>query len=127
MTSTETPCSICTEPLEPHTRTECTWCGNLFHLNQRNDLPGKDCGIVTLSDEHFGIVFTCETCGRPEAEGSSLDDILTLEEAARFIETSEDILAEAAEKGRVRHRKAGPVYLFEKADIIGFRPGPDLR
>lgn len=123
-TSAESPCSICSEALEPHTRTECNTCGLLFHLNQRTDLPGKDCGIVTLSDVYFGIIYTCDRCLSPVPEdtGTALDDIMTLEEAATFLATEERILSAAAQQGRIRHRKAGPVLLFERADLIGFRP-----
>ena len=56
------PCSICAEPVEPHTESYCNRCGRLFHLNQREDLPGRDCGTVSLSEAHLALVFMCGEC-----------------------------------------------------------------
>ena len=55
-------CSICAERVERHTESYCNACGRLFHLNQREDLPGRDCGTVSLSEAHLALVFLCRAC-----------------------------------------------------------------
>ena len=50
MTSTAIICSVCNEPLEAHTEAYCDACGLPYHLNQRTDLPGKDCGDVWINE-----------------------------------------------------------------------------
>jgi hypothetical protein len=40
----------------------CSNCGERFHLNHRNDQPGKDCGAVWVSDQHLALEFACQRC-----------------------------------------------------------------
>jgi len=120
MTSTETSCSVCHEALTATTEAVCNSCGAYFHLNQRNDLPGKDCGEVWINEEHMALEFACNTCLHPEpAPDESLDDVLDLVEAAAATGMSEEALTAAAERGELRHRKtAGGIYLFARRDLL---------
>ncbi len=114
------PCSICTEPVERHTESYCNACGRLFHLNQREDLPGRDCGTVSLSEAHLALVFMCSACGEPAESPVSpaLEAVLDLSEAALAAGMGESELAEAAAAGRVSHRRtAGGSLLFEREAI----------
>ena len=114
------PCSICTEPVEQHTESYCNACGRLFHLNQREDLPGKDCGTVSLSEAHLALVFMCSACGEAAESpvAAALEAVLDLSEAALAAGMGETELAEAAAAGRVSHRRtAGGSLLFEREAI----------
>ena len=114
------PCSICTEPVERHTESYCNACGRLFHLNQREDLPGKDCGTVSLSEAHLALVFMCNACGEASESpvAAALEAVLDLSEAALAAGMDESELAEAAAAGRVSHRRtAGGSLLFEREAI----------
>ena len=113
------PCSICAEPVEPHTESYCNGCGRLFHLNQREDLPGRDCGTVSLNEVHLALEFLCGAClEATPASSPTLDAVLDLSEAAQATGMSEPELAEAAEAGRVAHRRtAGGSLLFEREAI----------
>lgn len=121
MTTLETICSVCGEPLETHTEAYCDACGKPYHLNQRTDLPGKDCGQVWINEEHMSLEFACDTCLHPAAEAGALDDILDSAEAATLAGVDEGMLLSAAAQGSLRHRKtAGGVYLFERGDVAAF-------
>lgn len=114
------PCVICADPVEPHTESYCNACGQLFHLNQREDLPGKDCGTVSLSEAHLALVFMCNACLDEPAEpvAPALAAVLDLAEAALATGMSEGELAEAAAAGRVAHRRtAGGALLFEREAV----------
>ena len=114
------PCSICVEPVEPHTESYCNACGRLFHLNQREDLPGRDCGTVSLSETHLALVFMCNTCLEETAEpvAPTLEAVLDLSEAALATGLSEGELAEAAATGQVPHRRtAGGSLLFDREAV----------
>ena len=117
------PCSICTEPVEPHTESYCDACGRLFHLNQREDLPGRDCGTVSLSETHMALVFICNDClEAPAPPSPTLEAVLDLSEAALAAGMSEAELAEAATAGRVPHRRtAGGALLFEREALLRAR------
>jgi hypothetical protein len=41
---------------------ECNWCDQPFHLNQRNDVEGKDCGAVWIDEQYMALQFACNTC-----------------------------------------------------------------
>ena len=119
-------CVVCGEPIGPHMLAWCDACSQPYHLNQRNDLPGDDCGEVWISEEHLGLQFACNLClhPEPEAEPGGLDDVLDAGEAAEFVRVPRDELVAAATAGNVRHRRtAGGTYLFERGDLIEFRQG----
>ncbi len=99
----------------------CGQCGALYHLNQRADRPGNDCGQVWISEEHLALEFACDNCLNPAAPEANLDDILDLDEAAAVAGVSPASLAAAADRGVVRHRKTpGGIYLFERRDAVAF-------
>lgn len=120
MTSEPPDCIVCNEQLAAHTEAYCGNCGLPFHLNQRIDLPGKDCGQVWINEDHLGLEFGCFTCLRPSASAleAALDDILDLEEAAAAAGLAAVALMAAADAGQVRHRRTGSgTYLFVRADL----------
>lgn len=124
MTTAALTCSVCSEPLESHTEATCNNCGQLYHLNQRLDLPGKDCGEVWINEEHLALEFACNTCLHPEPPAVSLDDVLDLGEAALAAGTTEASLAAAAEAGEVPYRRtAAGVYLFQRRDVAPLHQG----
>lgn len=102
-----------------------------FHLQQRQDVPGKDCGDVWIDEESLGLDFACFTCieaqsveEQPAAEPVGLDDVLDLTEAAASINWNENDLAMAAEAGRVKHRRtAGGILLFLRRDLFALTGG----
>lgn len=125
MTTLEIACSVCGEPLETHTEAYCDNCGRPYHLNQRTDLPGKDCGQVWISEEHLSLEFGCDTCLHA-APAEALDDIVDSTEAAALAGIAEPDLIAAAARGALRHRKtASGVYLFQRGDVVAFnQAGP---
>ena len=56
------PCAICGEALDERTSSVCSFCGERFHLNQRNDHPGKDCGSVWINEQYLALEFACQRC-----------------------------------------------------------------
>ena len=126
MTSARNSCSVCGEELEAYLEAWCNACGLPYHLNQRSDLPGKDCGQVWINEEFLALEFACDTClnpPRPAIEGA-LDDVIDVGEAAASTGLSEADLVRAADGGEVRHRKtASGVYLFQRGDIVEFAQG----
>ncbi len=113
-------CSICSDAVEPHTESYCNGCGRLFHLNQREDLPGRDCGTVSLSETHLALVFMCSACLEEAGETvtPTLEAVLDLSEAALAAGMSEADLVQAAEAGQVAHRRtAGGALLFEREAV----------
>lgn len=104
----------------------CDQCSKPYHLNQRTDLPGDDCGQVWISEEHLALEFACNSCLNPPVEEppSSLDDILDVSEAAEVAGVSDAQLTLAAEGGELRHRKTSSgTYLFERRDVVSFARG----
>ncbi len=61
MTGDDT-CVVCGEPLNEATAAVCDGCGGRFHLNKRNDLPGKDCGDVRINDLYQSLEYGCAVC-----------------------------------------------------------------
>jgi len=55
-------CVVCGEEVDERSSSVCNSCGERFHLNQRNDQPGKDCGIVWISDQYLALEFACQRC-----------------------------------------------------------------
>lgn len=118
MTSTESSCSVCGEAVEAHTEAICNNCGLVYHLNQRTDIAGRDCGEVWISEEHLALEFACNTCLHPEEPPGALDDILDAGEAAVFVGVTEQALVAIATSGQLRHRRTGSgTYLFERRDL----------
>ena len=55
-------CVVCKEPVDESNSSVCNSCGNRFHLNQRNDEPGKDCGAVWINEQYLALEFACQRC-----------------------------------------------------------------
>ena len=55
-------CVVCGEEADEHTSSVCNLCGERFHLNQRNDRPGKDCGAVWINEQYLALEFACQRC-----------------------------------------------------------------
>ena len=126
MTIAKNSISVCAEDLEPHTEAICNNCAQPYHLNQRTDVPGKDCGQVWINEDHLALEFGCDNCLNPEPEAGNLDDVLDLAEAAAAIGYTEEALTAAADLGQVRHRKTGSgVYLFSRGDLRALQAGDE--
>ncbi len=124
MTTAEISCSVCAGIVAAHTASRCDSCGAIFHLNQRTDLPGEDCGDVWIDESHMGLRFRCNICLRP-ATPVALDDILDLEEAAEECGIDVITLVQAAERGDIPHRKTrGGAYLFERGALLDYMGEP---
>ena len=124
MTAEPLICCVCTEEMTAVTEAWCGQCGRSYHLNQRSDIPSKDCGQVWINEEHLALEFACDSCLAPPEPALGLDDILDAVEGALATGLSEEALVAAAEAGSVRHRKtASGVYLFERRDLLALRKG----
>ena len=55
-------CVVCDEEVDERTSSVCNSCGERFHLNQRNDQPGKDCGSVWVNEQYLALEFACQRC-----------------------------------------------------------------
>ncbi len=55
-------CVVCSEPADDSNSSICYNCGQRYHLNQRNDRPGKDCGEVWINEQHLSLEFACALC-----------------------------------------------------------------
>jgi hypothetical protein len=69
-------CAVCGEPVAEAMSAECNWCDQRYHLNQRSDVDGKDCGAVWIDEQFLALQFACGNClseeGTPEtARGKS--------------------------------------------------------
>lgn len=123
MTSAIISCSVCLLELEEHMVAHCNACGQAYHLNQRNDRPGTDCGEVWVNEEHLALEFACNTCLHPPVE-ETLSAVLDTAEAAALAGLSEAALQAAADAGLVRSRRTSSgIYLFERGDVIAFARG----
>lgn len=70
MTSAETTCAVCGEAAEEPNSALCGVCDRRFHLNQRNDVQGKDCGEVWIDEQYLSLRFACFDCIRPDGRPS---------------------------------------------------------
>jgi hypothetical protein len=114
-----TVCSVCGGLLESHTSAACNTCGKAYHLNQRQDMAGQDCGQVWINDEHMALEFACDNCLNPPP--ASLDEVLDLEEAAAEASVTVGVLEAAAIAGEIRHRRtAGGLLLFTRSDLRAY-------
>lgn len=124
MTSDVQICGVCGGQIAPHMEAFCNNCARPYHLNQRVDLPGEDCGQVWINEEHLALEFACNECLNPAPAAANLDDVLDVAEAAAFANMSEDAIAAAAEGGAIRHRRtSGGVYLFQRGDLVAYLEG----
>ena len=58
----EGTCCVCAEPVDETTSTFCNNCQQQFHLRQREDTEGKDCGEVWINDQYMSLEYACHTC-----------------------------------------------------------------
>ena len=58
----EDTCCVCAEPVDEATSTFCNNCHQQFHLRQREDTEGKDCGEVWINDQYMSLEYACHTC-----------------------------------------------------------------
>lgn len=115
-------CTVCRLTVATHMEAWCSACGLLYHLNQRADLPGDDCGQVWINEEHLGLEFACNACLNPVPTG--LDDVLDAGEAALVAGIAESALIQATSLGQVKHRRTGSgTLLFRRGDVIEFAQG----
>ena len=63
-------CCVCGIEAAAPLTAECNWCDQRFHLNQRNDVEGTDCGEVWIDDQYLALQFACNTCLRGAASDS---------------------------------------------------------
>ena len=66
MTAAEGTCAVCGEALEELNSAQCGECDQRFHLNQRNDVGGKDCGDVWIDEQYLSLRFACFNCLCPD-------------------------------------------------------------
>ena len=124
MATPETSCSVCELTIAAHMFATCDSCGTAYHLNQRTDLPGSDCGQVWINEDHLGLEFACDSCLNPAQPEGNLDDILDLAEAAHVAGMTEGWISDAATAGDLRHRRTSSgVYLFERRDVLAYAQG----
>ncbi|MGH2625070.1 MAG: hypothetical protein ACRDHY_00285, partial [Anaerolineales bacterium] len=93
--------------MAPHNEATCDNCGQTYHLNQRTDLPGRDCGQVWINEDHLALEFACNTCLHPAPPPGNLDDVLDAAEASQLTGLTEEALVAAADGDEVRHRRTG--------------------
>jgi hypothetical protein len=55
-------CSVCGEVIGEKMGAVCNTCSQPFHMNQRNDVPGKDCGTVWINEQFLALEFACQRC-----------------------------------------------------------------
>ena len=55
-------CVVCGQDAPVGTASDCHACGELFHLNERNDTEGKDCGAVWIDEQYLALRFACQNC-----------------------------------------------------------------
>ncbi len=55
-------CTVCSEAAPAGSASVCHSCGEPFHLNERNDVEGKDCGAVWIDEQYQALRFGCQRC-----------------------------------------------------------------
>ena len=66
-------CAVCGGSAPSAAMAECNWCGNRYHLNQRNDIEGKDCGQVWIDEQFLALQFACNSCLTAQEPSSAPD------------------------------------------------------
>lgn len=69
--SAEATCTVCGEATKESASAMCGNCDQPFHLNQRNDIDGKDCGDVWIDEQYLSLRFACFNCLRGQAPPGS--------------------------------------------------------
>ncbi len=67
-------CTVCGEPLTEANSAVCNNCDERFHLNQRNDADGKDCGDVWIDEQYLSLRFACFNCLRGETPTAEAEE-----------------------------------------------------
>ena len=62
MTTADSACAVCGQPTGEAVAALCNICDRRFHLNQRNDADGKDCGEVWIDEQYLSLRFACFNC-----------------------------------------------------------------
>jgi len=62
MTTADSACAVCGQPADEAASALCNICDQRFHLNQRNDADGKDCGEVWIDEQYLSLRFACFNC-----------------------------------------------------------------
>ena len=73
MTTANSVCPVCAEPVDEAASAPCNVCDQRFHLNQRNDVDGKDCGDVWIDEQYLSLRFACYNCIRTETPSASTE------------------------------------------------------
>lgn len=55
-------CHVCGNPLDPSASSTCNNCERLFHLRQREDADGIDCGQVWINELYLALEYACDIC-----------------------------------------------------------------
>jgi hypothetical protein len=67
-------CIVCGEFGTESTLSTCHVCGQEFHLNERNDQEGRDCGQVWIDEQYMALRFACQRCLDGEASSSPTEE-----------------------------------------------------
>ena len=59
---TEMRCHVCGEPIAEWGHSLCNNCDRPFHLRQREDADGEDCGEVWINEQFLALEFACFVC-----------------------------------------------------------------
>ena len=74
MTADEAACAVCAEPVEEAASAVCGVCDRRFHLNQRNDVDGRDCGDVWIDEQYLSLRFACFNCLGVQGDPSAAEE-----------------------------------------------------
>ena len=55
-------CTVCREEGDERSTSICHTCDKPYHLNERNDSEGKDCGQVWIDEQFLALRFACQRC-----------------------------------------------------------------
>ncbi len=55
-------CHVCGNPLDDANYSVCNNCDRSFHLRQREDVEGLDCGEVWINEQYLSLEFACFVC-----------------------------------------------------------------